>query len=230
VAIRWHKSRWYCTEPACPRTLFTEQTRQVPAGARLTRALRREAGRVVADGGRTVLQAGRDLGISWPVVQRSVEDYATEVLPDEPPVTKSGSTRPGRHARLAPEPRHGQVGAGRGRLAHQASSTPVAARALFGQVEGRNAASVAAWLNAQHAKFTPNIRSCESPREINGRRLSGKREAPQLTRSADSGQRQPRRRRGAIRRAVRRPLVGEQGMPPAPAGCGKTGARAPNPT
>jgi transposase len=36
VSIRWHKSRWYCVEPRCPRTSFTEQTRQVPAGARLT--------------------------------------------------------------------------------------------------------------------------------------------------------------------------------------------------
>ncbi|MBV9023929.1 MAG: transposase family protein [Streptomycetaceae bacterium] len=35
VETRWHKSRWYCAERLCPRTSFTEQTRQVPAGARL---------------------------------------------------------------------------------------------------------------------------------------------------------------------------------------------------
>ena len=64
VTIRWHKSRWHCTEPGCPRGSFTEQTGQAPSGTRLTCGLRREAGRVVADWGRTVLQAGRDLGIS----------------------------------------------------------------------------------------------------------------------------------------------------------------------
>ncbi|MHA6765728.1 transposase family protein [Streptacidiphilus sp. PAMC 29251] len=55
VDLHWHKSRWFCAEPLCPRGSFTEQVREVPAGARLTRALRREAGRVVADDGRTVV-------------------------------------------------------------------------------------------------------------------------------------------------------------------------------
>ena len=41
----WHKQRWYCTEPLCPRKSFTEQVRQIPAGARITQRLRQAAGR-----------------------------------------------------------------------------------------------------------------------------------------------------------------------------------------
>ncbi len=32
------KRRWHCREPLCPRRSFTEQVRQVPAGARITSA------------------------------------------------------------------------------------------------------------------------------------------------------------------------------------------------
>jgi hypothetical protein len=89
MELVWHKSRWFCAEPLCPRGSFTEQVRVVPAGARLTLALRYEAGRVVADGGRTVVQAGRDLGISWPTAQAAFEQYAAEILPDQPPATEA---------------------------------------------------------------------------------------------------------------------------------------------
>ncbi|MEU1568884.1 transposase family protein [Streptomyces mirabilis] len=56
VAIRWHKSRWRCSEPGCARDSFTEQTAQIPARRRTTEALRIEAGAAVCDGGRTVVQ------------------------------------------------------------------------------------------------------------------------------------------------------------------------------
>ncbi|RMB80017.1 transposase family protein, partial [Streptomyces shenzhenensis] len=64
----WRKRCWYCTEPSCPRRTFTEQVRQVPAGARITERLRSAAGRRVRDAGSTVVQASRDLGLSWPTV------------------------------------------------------------------------------------------------------------------------------------------------------------------
>jgi hypothetical protein len=35
LQLVWHKRRWYCREPACPRKSFTEQVGQVPAGARI---------------------------------------------------------------------------------------------------------------------------------------------------------------------------------------------------
>ncbi|WP_375232081.1 transposase family protein [Streptomyces sp. NWU339] len=45
----WHKRRWFCREPRCPRRSFTEQIAQIPAGARLTGRLRGAAGRRVRD-------------------------------------------------------------------------------------------------------------------------------------------------------------------------------------
>lgn len=36
MEFRWHKRRWWCREPGCPRRSFTEQIPQIPAGARVT--------------------------------------------------------------------------------------------------------------------------------------------------------------------------------------------------
>lgn len=160
ASIRWHKSRWYCTETRCPRTSFTEQTRQVPASARLSRALLREAGRVVADGGRTVLQAGRDLGMSWPIVQRAVEAYAAEVLPDQPPPTEAIGIDETRRGRAVWQQK--DDGSGTWELVadpwHIGIVDAAGSQGLFGQVEGRNAASVAGWLAAQPEQWKQAVR------------------------------------------------------------------------
>lgn len=63
LELVWHKRRRYCTELACPRRTFTEQVRQVPAGARTTTRVRVMAGRRVRDSGSTVVQAARDLPV-----------------------------------------------------------------------------------------------------------------------------------------------------------------------
>lgn len=68
MSIRWRKARGYGTEPACPRGSFTEAIRLVPTRMRTTFALRQAAGAAVCDGSRTVVQAGRDLHLSWPTV------------------------------------------------------------------------------------------------------------------------------------------------------------------
>ena len=150
VDLYWRKSRWFCAEPLCPRGSFTEQVREVPAGARLTCALRREAGRVVADDGRTVVQAGRDLGISWPTAQAAFEQYAELILPDQPPVTEAvgiDETRRGKPVwRENPETGKWELVAD---AWHIGFVDAVGGQGLLGQVEGRNAASVAAWLTIQ---------------------------------------------------------------------------------
>ncbi|MFF2507724.1 transposase family protein [Streptomyces sp. NPDC058067] len=89
LSIRWREARWHCTEPACPRGAFTEALRAVPAGMRTTTALRQAAGAAVCDGSRTVVQAGRDLRLSRPIVQRCFEGYAATVLPETPPATSA---------------------------------------------------------------------------------------------------------------------------------------------
>ena len=77
----WRKRRWRCQEPKCARSSFTESMPQIPAGKRVTVRLRAAAGRAVAEGARTVAQAARDFGLSWPVVHAAFLDHATAVLP-----------------------------------------------------------------------------------------------------------------------------------------------------
>lgn len=47
----------------------------------------------MCDGGRTVVQAGRDLGLSWPIVQCCFETYADKVLPKTPPETSDAAAQ-----------------------------------------------------------------------------------------------------------------------------------------
>ncbi|WP_234382245.1 hypothetical protein [Streptomyces dysideae] len=48
---------------------------------RTTKALRRAAGAAVCDGSRTVVQAGRDLHLPWPIVQNAAHPERTAKLP-----------------------------------------------------------------------------------------------------------------------------------------------------
>ncbi|CNG76763.1 ISMsm4%2C transposase [Mycobacterium tuberculosis] len=99
IRLVWHRRRWVCREPACALGSFTEQVPQIPARARITGRLRERAGRDVADGGRTVAQAGREHGLSWPVVQAAFTAYAAGVLrvgPSASSVLGIDETRRGR--------------------------------------------------------------------------------------------------------------------------------------
>lgn len=98
VAARlvWRKRRWRCRVSGCARSSFTESVPQIPSRKRVTsrlrgRRLREAAGRAVAEGARTVAQAARDFGLSWPVVHSAFLDHAAAMLPEEPePVTALG--------------------------------------------------------------------------------------------------------------------------------------------
>ncbi|MEU9186160.1 ISL3 family transposase [Streptomyces sp. NPDC048484] len=159
VAVRWRKARWYCTEPACGRGSFTERIPQVPAGMRTTAALREAAGEAVCDGSRTVIQAGRDLGLSWPIVQRCFTAYAAGVPPCEPQKTEAvgiDETRRGKPVwKQNPDTGTWEMVAD---AWHIGFVDAVGGRGLFGQVEGRNAASVADWLTAQPEHWKQHVK------------------------------------------------------------------------
>ncbi|WP_151484687.1 hypothetical protein [Streptomyces albicerus] len=76
----WHKLRWFCREPGCPRKSFTEQIPQLPAGARPTARLRAAARCRVRDAGSTVVQVTRDPHLSWPRVMDTFRVQAREVV------------------------------------------------------------------------------------------------------------------------------------------------------
>jgi transposase len=159
VGIRWRKARWHCTEAACTRNSFTEAIPQVPARMRTTMSLREAAGAAVADGGRTVVQAGRDLGLSWPIVQRCFEAHAAQVLPADPPATEAigiDETRRGKPVwKQNPDTDKWELLAD---AWHIGFVDAIGGRGLFGQVEGRNATSVADWLTSQPAAWRAHVR------------------------------------------------------------------------
>jgi transposase len=159
VRIRWHKRRWQCREDACERGSFTEQIPQIPARMRLTERLRTACGQAVADGGRTVVQTGRDLGPSWPVVMRATRTYAERHLPAALPATEAigiDETRRGKPVwKQNPDTEKWELVAD---AWHIGFVDAIGGRGLFGQVEGRNATSVADWLSAQPAAWREHVR------------------------------------------------------------------------
>ncbi|MBS2545307.1 transposase [Catenulispora sp. NL8] len=150
TALTWTKRRWKCQNPGCPRRTFTESLPQIPPRSRLTGRLRASAGVAVADPGRTVLQAARDHEVSWPVVQAAFVEHAAAVLPEVTPEAEClgiDETRRGRAKYRLNEAEDGwEVVADRW---HVGFVDLRGGAGLLGQVEGRTAASVSAWIDAQ---------------------------------------------------------------------------------
>ena len=97
LAVRWRKRQYRCREQACPRKAFTESTAEIPARARLTGRLCRQAARQVASG-RSVSAVAAELGVSWPVAHRHYAAHADRLLtePEPPVVLGIDETRRGR--------------------------------------------------------------------------------------------------------------------------------------
>lgn len=150
VRLVWHKRRWRCAQPDCPRSSFTESVPQIPPGRRVTGRLREAAGAAVVDGGRTVTQAGRDLGLSWPVAQTAVTEYAQTVLTRQPePVTALGIDETRRGApKFEADPDTGTLTQLTDRW-HTGFVDLTGEQGLLGQVEGRSAADARSWLGAR---------------------------------------------------------------------------------
>ncbi|MEV6013866.1 transposase [Streptomyces sp. NPDC051976] len=155
----WHKRRWWCREASCPRKSFTEQIPQIPAGARLTERLRCAAAHRVRDAGSTVVQAARDLGLSWPVVMDAFRVAAVRVTEAELPgveVLGIDETRCGR-TWWEQDPDSGKWQLTRDRW-HTGFVDALGSGGLLGQVEGRTVADVLAWLSTTELNWRKGIR------------------------------------------------------------------------
>lgn len=159
VRVEWAKRRWVCREQACSRGSFTEAVAEVPARMRTTGRLRRAAGRAVADGGRTVVQSARDHCLSWPVVQREFQGFAQSVLPavaEAVEVLGIDEVRRGKQTwQQDPETGKWRVVADRW---HVGFVDITGKQGLLGQVEGREATGVAAWLKSQAQDWKEAVR------------------------------------------------------------------------
>lgn len=153
----WRKRRWRCQAPACRRSSFTESVAQIPSRQRVTRRLRDAAGRAVV-GGRTVAQATREMGLSWPVVHASFVEHATAVLPEQPqPVAVLGIDETRRGApRFALDPDTGVLEQIVDRW-HTGFVDLTGDQGLLGQVEGRSSSDVGSWLAARTQQWREGV-------------------------------------------------------------------------
>jgi len=159
VRVQWLKRRWVCRATACLRGSFTERIPQIAAGMRTTSRLRAAAGGAVADGARTITQAGRDFGLSWPVVHREFTAYAHRVLPETPQPTDVLGVDEVRRGKPVWEQ---DEQTGKWRLAtdrwHVGFVDVTGRQGLFGQVEGRATTVVVDWIAAQSPQWRDTIR------------------------------------------------------------------------
>ncbi|WP_326825496.1 transposase family protein [Streptosporangium sp. NBC_01756] len=82
TGLTWTKRRWRCVNEQCRRKTFTEALPSIPPRSRLTSRLRTSVREVVADRGRTVVQAARDVEVSWPVANTAFTAAAEVILGD----------------------------------------------------------------------------------------------------------------------------------------------------
>jgi transposase len=160
TTLMWTKRRWRCRNPACRRATFTESVPQVPPRSRLTGRTRASIGAAVADRGRTVIQAARDHEVSWPIAQAAFAAHTRLALPAQTPrVARLGidEIRRGKaRFRLVP----GDSGDTWDVVAdrwHVGFTDLGGGAGLLGQVEGRTAASVSAWIQAQSPAWRAGV-------------------------------------------------------------------------
>ncbi|MFB6398656.1 ISL3 family transposase, partial [Polymorphospora sp. 2-325] len=127
---------------------------------RLTSRLRQAAGAAVADAGRTIVQAARDHGISWPVVAAAFTAHAKRVLPAEPePVAVLGidEVRRGKPRWIWDTPAGSwTVTADRW---HVGFCDLSGGQGLLAQVEGRTTAAVTGWLTARPPAWRERVQA-----------------------------------------------------------------------
>lgn len=159
IRLVWHKSRWRCRTLNCPRRTFTETVPPVLARARLTTRLRQAAGTAVATAKRVVSEVAASVGVSWPVVHAAFTAQAAVLLPAEPaPVEVLGiyethCSRP----KYQVNPLTGKSEETVGRW-HAGFVDVTGTQGLLGQVEGRSATDVIAWLEEQSESWREQVR------------------------------------------------------------------------
>ncbi len=145
LEVRWRKRQYRCREEACPRSAFTESIPEIPARARLTGRLCRQAARQVASG-RSVSAVAAELGMSWPVAHRRYIAHADAVLtePEPPVVLGIDETRRG-----APKwVQDAETGRWVRTERFETNFTDLSGTGrLLGQVAGRTGTAVTGWLD-----------------------------------------------------------------------------------
>ncbi len=141
------KRRLYCTGSPCRTGSFTEPVAAIAPRCRVTTRLRGQAAVLVAEEGRTVAQAARECGLSWPVVQEAFAARADPLLAQPPSLVAHlgiDEHRRGR-PRWHTDPETGEYVLLADRW-HTCFADLSSDQGLLGQVEGRTADDAAYWL------------------------------------------------------------------------------------
>lgn len=150
LEVVWLKKRWACAEVLCSRRSFTEHTDQVPPRARLTARLKDAILDAVAGEVRAIDRVAGQFGVSWPTVQRLVDQAVTTLMTWR-------RTRP-RLVRFLGIDEHrfrsvrwfkDDSGSWRRIEPWMTTFVDLATGEVIDVVDGRDAAAVATWLAAQ---------------------------------------------------------------------------------
>jgi transposase len=158
LRLIWHKRRWRCKEPLCPRASFTESLPAVRRRSRLTTRLRTELGYAVAEQGRVVSESAAHYGVDWAIVHNAfVAHVKAPLAAPLPPVKVLGidETRRGRPVFAQdPDTKRWVLVCDRW---HTGFVDAAGTGGLLAQVEGRTSAATIAWLNAQPQSWRAGI-------------------------------------------------------------------------
>jgi transposase len=144
-----HKRRWCCDTPWCPRASFTEQIPHAAPGERISSPARRLAATAIGDRLRPVSEVAASGGMSWQSAHEAFAELADAAL--------AAPLRPVRMLGIDETRR------GRPKWVRDADGVTVRPadtwhtgfidiggdQGLLGQIEGRSADDVIAWLHAQ---------------------------------------------------------------------------------
>ena len=159
IRLRWHKRRWRCRERLCARASFTESVPAVPARSRVTTRLLAECGAGIAGRFTCVLAGAAYYGLSWRVAHRAyIAHVSTALAQPLPPVAVLGidETRRGK-VQWIHDGATGRWSVAAGRW-HTGVVDAAGTGGLLAHIEGRTAAQVSHWLNAQPQKRQARFR------------------------------------------------------------------------
>ncbi len=80
IELRWHKQRWWCDNPDCPRKTFTEAVPQAGPGQRLTGRMRTAMAEAVGEQLRPVSEVADTFGVAWHSTHNAFAAHAEAVL------------------------------------------------------------------------------------------------------------------------------------------------------
>lgn len=152
AVLVWKKRLWACPDPACPERTWTEQSPFIGARKSLTERARYDGARHIGEENDSVAAQARRFGVGWDTMWRAFEDVVTPMVDD--PARLEGVCALGidetNFLKATPESSTQYV----------TSFVDLDAGKVLDLVEGRNANSVADWLEGRGPLWRGQVEVC----------------------------------------------------------------------